>query len=63
MANDPQECSRNEVQARSKLLHRAERRTYQKPRVERFRASSLILGAVTGIPDGISGGERRQGGG
>ena len=63
MAHDLQDGAQNEPQAKSTRPHRAARRAYQKPRVERFRASSLILGAVTGIPDGISGGERRQGGG
>jgi len=38
---------------------RAQRRSYQKPRIERFLASSSILGNVTGTPDGLSGGERR----
>lgn len=63
MAHDLQDRAPNELQAKSTRLLRAERRAYQKPRIERYIASSLILGAVTGIPDGISGGERRQGGG
>jgi len=37
---------------------RGQRRPYQKPRVERHLASSLILGNVSGTPDGLSGGER-----
>ena len=38
---------------------RGQRRPYQKPGIERHVASSLILGSVSGDPDGISGGERR----
>ena len=33
-------------------------RPYQKPRIERHVASALILGNVSGQPDGLSGGER-----
>ena len=42
----------------TKSGERGQRRPYHKPRIERHLASSLILGNVTGTPDGLSGGER-----
>jgi hypothetical protein len=58
MADRPHNSARDELRSNSTAVRRTKRRTYQKPRIERFVAKSLILGNVTGTPDGLSGGER-----
>ena len=58
MEGKAQESTRSPCRLVAKTSERGQRRPYQKPRIERHLASSLILGNVTGTPDGLSGGER-----
>lgn len=59
MEGKPQETSHMPRRNDAKPGACGQRRPYQKPRIERYVASSLILGNVTGTADGISAGERR----
>ncbi len=58
MASEPHDRARRESGAKSTPDLRVTRRIYQKPRIERFGGLFLILGNVTGNPDGLSGSER-----
>ena len=59
MEGKPQESARMPGRNEAETGEPDQRRPYQKPRIERHVASSLILGNVTGTPVGLSGGERR----
>jgi len=58
MAGKPHDDAHTPRRTGAKPGARSQRRPYQKPQIERYVASSLILGNVTGTPDGLSGGER-----
>ena len=60
MEGKPQESTRAPRRSGVETGERGRRRPYQKPRIERHLASSLILGNATpNVADGLSGSFRR----